>query len=301
MPRTVLITAATGQVSSAVLEALEGADLELRVLVRDPAKAQSLAARGVEVVAGDLGDPRSLAPAFAGVHDLWLLTPYGPRAPEHSMNALWAARRAGVERCVRMSAVGAAHDAPTRSGRLHSLSDHELRQSGIAWTILRPLWFMQNLLAAAEEIAMDGTVHLNMGEGRLAMVDVRDIAALAAHILTSPPARHHAHTYTPTGPESTTLAEAIRQLGRAVGREIRYVPVSDEAAHQAMLDSGAPEWIAAMVVEYAQAYASGWGDFTTTDLQDVIGRRPRSIADFARDHAETLTAAQASSDPPRGI
>ena len=151
MHRTILITAATGQVSSTVIEKLDRTGRQLRVLVRDPSKARSLGARGVEVYTGDLGDPFSLAPALEGVSDLWLLTPNGPRAPEHSTNALWAARRAGIERVVRMSAVGAAHDAATRSGRLHALSDHELQQSGMCWTILRPHWFMQNLLGAACE------------------------------------------------------------------------------------------------------------------------------------------------------
>jgi len=294
--RTVLITGATGQVSSALVEALEGTALERRALVRDPTRAHGLAARGVEVVAGDLGDPRSLAPAFEGVSDLWLLTPNGPRAPEYSMNALWAARRAGVERVVRLSAVGAAHDAPTRSGRLHALSDHELCQSEMAWTILRPHWFMQNLLGAADRIAADGTLPLNMGRGSLGMIDVRDIAALAAHVFTSPPGDHHTSTYTPTGPEAISLAEAAHQVGGAISREVRYVPVSDDAAHAALLARGAPEWIAAMVVEYAQAHASGWGDFTTTDFQDVVGRPPRSVADFARDHPEAFGAGTRAGD-----
>ncbi|MEJ7702879.1 MAG: NAD(P)H-binding protein [Geodermatophilaceae bacterium] len=96
MRRTILITAATGRVSSALVDALDGTDHRLRALVRHPAKAPGLGARGAEVHAGDLGDPHSLAPAFEGVSDLWLLTPNGPHAPEHSMNALWAARRAGV-------------------------------------------------------------------------------------------------------------------------------------------------------------------------------------------------------------
>lgn len=294
MTRTALITAATGQVSSAVLEALEGTGLQLRALVRDPTVARNLAARGVEIHAGDLGDPRSLAPAFEDVSDLWLLTPNGPRAPEHSMNAIWAAHQAGVQRVVRMSAVGAAHDAPTRSGRLHALSDHELQQSGLRWTILRPHWFMQNLLGAADQIAASGTLHLAMGSGRVGMIDVRDIATLAAHILTSPPEAHHAKTYTPTGPEAISFADAAQQIGQATGREIRYIPVSHDAAHAAMLESGAPAWIAGMVTEYAQAHASGWGDFTTTDFQGVTGRRPRSLADFARDHAEAFGAGKAT-------
>src|SRR6187549_1178587 len=122
MTRTVLITGATGQVSGALLRALAGAEnLKLRALVRDPSKGAALQQQGVELSVGDLDEPESLPAAFAGVSDLWLLNAVSPRQPENSMNAVWAARRAGVERVVRMSAIGAAHDAPTRNGRLHAL------------------------------------------------------------------------------------------------------------------------------------------------------------------------------------
>ena len=67
------------------------------------------------------------AEAFASADMLWLLTAMGPQAPNASVNAVWAARRAGVRHIVRLSAVGAAHDAPTRNGGLHALSDDELQ------------------------------------------------------------------------------------------------------------------------------------------------------------------------------
>lgn len=288
MRRTILITAATGQVSSAVIDALDGTDDRLRALVRDPAKARHLAARGVEVHGGDLGDPPSLAPAFEGVSDLWLLTPNGPRAPEHSMNALWAARGAGVQRVVRLSAVAAAHDAPTRSGRLHALSDHELRESGLDWTILRPHWFMQNLLGEAGQIATAGALYSSMGRGRLGMIDVRDVAALAALVLADETGLHHGRTYTLTGPEAISMADVAERLGQATGNHIAYVPVTDDAARAGLLGAGVPAWIAGMLLEYARAYASGWGDFTTSDFADVTGRPPRSFADFAGDHAHAF-------------
>ena len=146
---TVLITGASGSVSGALIDALEGSGLELRALVRDPEKAARLSARGVELVRGDFDDGESLKGAFEGVDALWLLTAVGPRAPENSMNALWAARQAGVKRVVRLSAINAAHDAPTRNGRLHALSDAEVMASGLSWTILRPHFFMQNVLGSA--------------------------------------------------------------------------------------------------------------------------------------------------------
>ncbi|SEG84616.1 Uncharacterized conserved protein YbjT, contains NAD(P)-binding and DUF2867 domains [Thermomonospora echinospora] len=285
MTRTVLITGATGTVSTALMNALAGAEVNLRALVRDTSQADDLRARGAEVFAGDLDDARSLPPAFEDVQDVWLLTPNGPRAPENNMNAVWAARQAGAERIVRLSAVGAAHHAPTRSGRLHALSDRETERCGMRWTILRPHWFMQNLLNEAGDISATGTFSLNMASARIAMIDARDIAECAARILLDDPDRHHGQTYTLTGPRSLTFHEAADQLSLTLGRPVTYLPASDDAQRKTLLSHGVPPWIIDMLQEYAQAYASGWGDFTTDTAADLLGRPPRDIADFARDHA----------------
>lgn len=289
MNRTVLLTGATGSVTRALLDALDGAELDLRALVRDPAKAGELTDRGVEVVVGDLGDPGTLPPAFKGVTDLWLLTAMDPRSPEHSMNAVWAARQAGVERVVRMSAIGAAHDAPNRNGRLHAMADHELQSSGLLWTILRPHAFMQNLLWQADRIAGEGAFSLNTGQGRLGMVDVRDVAEVAAQVLRAAPDRHHGRIYTPSGPATLSYDEAAEQLGQVLGRAVRYLPADAAEAHAGMVANGIPHWLAGMLVEYGTAMGAGFGDYTTTDVEDVLGRAPRSFADFARDHRTAFT------------
>jgi uncharacterized protein YbjT (DUF2867 family) len=289
VPRTVLITGATGTVSTALMNALEGADVNLRALVRDKSTVDSAYERRVEAFVGDLDDARSLPAAFEGVQDMWLLTPNGPRAPENNMNAVWAARQAGVERVVRLSVVGAAHDAPNRSGRLHALSDRETERCGMRWTILRPHWFMQNLLNEAGGISATGAFSLNMASARIGMIDVRDIAECAARVLLDDPDRHHGETYTLTGPRSLTFDEVADQLRLALGRSVTYLPVSDDVKRGALLGYGVAEWMVDLLEEYAQAYASGWGDFTTGTVADLLGRPPRDIADFVRDHVAAFT------------
>ncbi|GAA4567372.1 NmrA family NAD(P)-binding protein [Planotetraspora kaengkrachanensis] len=291
MSRTVLITGATGTVSTALMNALQGADVHLRALGRDKSKADGPREQGAEVFVGDLDAPRSLPPAFEGVQDVWLLIPNGPRAPENNMNALWAARQAGVERIVRLSVVGAAHDAPNRSGRLHALSDRETEQCGMRWTILRPHWFMQNLLNEAGDISAAGTFSLNMAAARIGMIDARDIAECAARVLLDDPDRHHGQTYTLTGPRSPTFEEVADQFSLVLGRPITYLPVSDDAKRKTLLGYDLPKWIVDMIEEYAQAYASGWGDFTTDTVANLLGHPPRDIADFVRDHATAFTPA----------
>jgi hypothetical protein len=106
----------------------------------------------------------------------------GPRAPQQASSALWAARQSDVKRVVRLSAVRAAHDAPTENSRLHALSDRELEHSGISYTILKPHFFMQSLLMWAQTVAEQGTFHAALGDGKLGMIDVGDIAAVAAKV-----------------------------------------------------------------------------------------------------------------------
>ncbi|WP_248960701.1 SDR family oxidoreductase [Sphaerisporangium perillae] len=280
---TILITGASGNVSGALLRSLPITD-DVRVLVRDPDRAPGVA--GAQVVVGDLERPRTLGAAFEGVDTLWLLNAMGPQAPHASMNALWAARQAGVRHVVRLSAVGAAHDAPTRNGRLHALSDAELMASGLGWTIIRPHFFMQNLLGSVQ----GDTLYGGVGDGRLGFIDVRDIADFGARVLAAP-ASHAGKVYTLTGPASISLKEAAERLEPVLGTPIRYHSLSEREAYQAMLDAGLPEWIAAVNAEYGTAYAGGWGDFTTRDFPDVMGRPARPFAEFARDFSGALRAA----------
>ncbi|MDG4823222.1 SDR family oxidoreductase [Asanoa sp. WMMD1127] len=278
---TILITGANGMVSREVLRELAGGQEPVRALVRDLSRTPGI--EGVDYVAGDLDLPDTLEPAFKGVTRLFLLTAMGPLAPSQSMNALWAARQAGVEHVVRLSAIGAAPDAPTRNGRLHALSDWEVEQSGIPWTILRPSNFMQNLFGAVAGDTLCGI----FGNGRVNAVDVRDIAAVAAEILIRP-ASHAGKIYTLTGPESISLHGAAEEISTALGRPVRYLPETREQVRDRMLGYGLPRWDAEVLAEYRTAYGSGWAEFVNDHVETVVGRPPRSIAEFVRDHRDRL-------------
>jgi len=283
MPKTILITGATGQVSGALFPLLKGSGAKLRALVRNREKAASLPRQGVEVVEGDLGLHRTLSPAFEGVDTVWILAAPGPRAPEHSSNALWAARSAGVRYVVRMSAIGAGYDAPTINGRLHGLADAELMASGISYTILRPHFFMQNILTSAQSIASQGAMYLPFGEAKLPMIDTRDISQAAARVLTT--GGHKNKTYTLTGPEAITLHDAANALGKALCRPVRYVPVPFPSAEEAMAKAGVDEWERAMLSDYVTAFNNNFAAEVTGDFESIVGRRARGIDQFANDFA----------------
>lgn len=283
MAKTILITGATGNISSGILDNLGASGHSLRALVRDPEKAAALKQRGIDVRIGDLEKPWTLAPAFEGADTVWLLGPPGPRAPEQSSNGLWAARQAGVKHVVRMSAVGAAFNAPTINSRLHALSDAELAASGIPYTILRPHFFLQNLMMAAGSIANEGAMYMAMGEGKIGIIDSRDISDFAAHVLTHP--GHEGKTYTLTGPASLNMHQAAEAIGKGVGKPVKYVPIPVEAAQQAMAGMGMDPWMVNLLADYMKAYSAGWGDFANGEFQAVTGKAPRGIDRFARDFA----------------
>src|SRR5689334_4371945 len=183
----VLVTGATGTVSTALLATLKGKrGIKVRALVHDPAKGEALEKDGYEVVVGDLEEPDTLVGAFDGVDVLWLLTPASALEPSMGSNAVAAAKRAKVKHIVRNSAIKAAHDAPNRNGRLHAQVEDAIKASDIAWTILRPHYYMQNLLSSAGSVASDGMLYMNMGEAPAGMIDARDVGVLAARVIEDP-------------------------------------------------------------------------------------------------------------------
>ena len=287
MAKTILITGANGNISSGILTQLKSSGHKLRALVRKPEKADALKQQGIETFVGDLEKPWTLAPAFSGAETVWILTPPGPRAPEQSSNALWAARQGGAKHVVRMSAVGAGHTAPTINSRLHALSDAELAGSGIPFTILKPHFFAQNLIMiTGATIAQQGMMYIAMGGGKTGIIDSRDISEFAAKVLTTP--GHEGKTYTLTGPESLTMGQIATTIGTAIGKPVTYVPIPVEGAKQAMAQMGMDDWTINLLGDYMTAYSANWGDLVTDEFKRVMGKAPRSIAEFAKDFAKAF-------------
>ncbi len=283
MSKTILITGATGNISSEIIAKLKGSGHRLSALVRNPEKAAALEQQGVKVHGGDLEKPWTLGPAFAGADTVWILTPPGPRAPEQSSNALWAARQGGAKHVVRMSAINAAYNAPTINSRMHALSDAELAASGIAFTILKPHFFAQNMMMVAKSVAEQGMIYFALADGKMGIVDTRDIGDFAAHVLTTP--GHEGKTYTLTGPASLSMHDIAATIGVAVGKDVKYVAVPVDAAKQSMSQMGMDDWTVNLMGDYMTAYSANWGDLVTDDFQRVTGKAPRSFMQFATDFA----------------
>ncbi len=286
MTQTILLTGANGNVSGAAIRALQGKGHRLVGLVRDAAKGAELEKLGVELVVGDLEKLRSVESAFEGIDTVFLCSPPGFASPVMQSNALWAARRGGAKHVVRLSAVGAAHDAPTLNSRLHALSDAEAIGSGLSWTLLKPHFFMQNLLMSAGSIQAQGQLYYALGDAAIPMIDARDVGACAAAVLADP-AAHAGKSYTLTG-APVTLHQVAAAIGEAVGKPVSYVPVPVAAAIENLIKMGADEYRQVSLRDYLTAYSQGWQSAATSSVEELLGQKPSSIAEFARDFARAF-------------
>lgn len=259
----ILVTGATGNVGREVVRELATMDAPVRGLSRSGA------------VRGDLNDPPSLRPALAGVSAMFLLSGYSPEI-------FTEARRAGVSRVVLMSGSSAeTGDRSNAVARYMVETEEALRESGLAWTILRPRTFMSNTLRWADQVRA-GVVRAPWPDVAVATVDPADIGAVAAVVLTEP--GHEGREYPVTGPEALRPADRVRQLGEALGLPLRY-EAQPEAVARAEMSAQMPE-------EYVNAFFSFFSDGKLDEshvfptVAAVTGREPRTFAEWARLNAD---------------
>src|SRR5215210_8413417 len=278
----ILITGATSNVGSAVLDNLGTIGGNLRALTHNESKAQSIKDRGVEAVVGDFLEPETLIPALQGVSTVLLITPIHPEQVTQASNVIRAAKESGNDpRIVRLSVHQASHEAPSRNSRQHAEIEDELRLSGLAYTLLRPTTFMQNTLATARTVASEGRIYQPFKDGKLGMIDARDIGEVAAKVLTEE--GHEGKVYTLTGPAAISFYGVAQTLSEVLGKEVSYVDIPLDKAKQAMLGMGLSEWRADVLIEYAKAHGEGYSDWTTDDLEQITGHPAASYKGFATD------------------
>ncbi len=288
---TILVTGATGNVGGHVVRALTARGGPVRAFVRDPDKAARVLGPGVELATGPLDR------ALDGVDRVFLACGNVPEQVQFEGAVVDAAAAAGVSRVVKLSGPDAALDSPLIFERWHAEIEQHLIASGLPRVLLRPRTYLTNLLAYARTIAETGMLFAPAGTAAISFVDPRDVGEAAAECLTG--TGHEGRTYTLTGPEAITYERIAGELGAACGRTITYVDVSDGDARQAMIADGLPPGVADAVVAIFAAQRTGSMAGTTDTLRALLGREPRTIADFARDHAGLFRAAALSTGDAR--
>ncbi|MCH8836370.1 MAG: SDR family oxidoreductase [Candidatus Marinimicrobia bacterium] len=278
MSRKITVTGATGNIGQLVVPALLAGGAEVTALVRDSKKAEGLKSQGVTVIPGEYTDAAAVQTAFEGADAILMIAPPNPDAVTQMSALITAAKKAGSPHVVRMSAIKAAADAPTENGKLHHVSDNELIDSGLPYTILRPHLFMQNIWMSIPTIQEQSKIYWGMGDGKMGMIDVRDIADVTVKILLN--GSHQGETLNPTGPESITFTQVAEAISKFLDKEVTYINVTYEQVRQSIIEMGWGEWGGQVMHDYAKAFTEGWGDFTTDDVEKVTGNKSRSIDQF---------------------
>jgi uncharacterized protein YbjT (DUF2867 family) len=283
----VLVTGATGNVGSQVVRELRGHGASTRALVRDPDRAAEKLG-GVELTAGDFSDSASLRRALEGVEHIFLTSADGPQKVEHETAVIDAATAAGMPLIVKLSTIGAEVGSPLPPFDWHGRIEEHLRRSAVSAVILRSSFYMSNLLASAEAIRHTGKLFAPADEARISMIDPRDVAAVAAVVLTTD--GHEGQTYELTGPEALTYGRIAKVLSAATGRPVEFVDVPEEAARQGFVEAGMPAWLVEHLIELFRIIRQGALEWTTDTVRVLTGREPRSFAEFAREHAGLFRA-----------
>ncbi len=279
----ILVCGATGTVGSELVKRLSAARASTRALVRNVSRASQLELPGVELIEGEFEQPETLDRALAGVERVFLLSPPHPQEVEFQENIIKAATKAGARHIVKLSALGASEGSPSRLLRDHRQVEIRLEQSGLLWTHLRPQYFMQNTLMFAPMIAEHGYFSQPMQEAIIAMVDVRDVAAVAAVVLTEDE-QHDRRIYELTGPESLSFYDVAGKLAAAMGKPVRYEDIPLEIAREQMLKGGMPLWWADTFTELLSIWRKGEAAVVTDDIYELVGKQPYNYDEFVRDY-----------------
>ena len=277
----ILLTGVTGKTGGETAKQLLAKGVKLRAIVRNAAKAEDLKSAGVELVVGDIGDAAVVRQALQGVEKAMLVLPNGKTQQASEQQFTDLAKAAGVKHLVKMSSMEAVAHAETPIPQAHWAVEEYIRASGIPWTMVKPNFFMQNLLGSANSIKTQKRFSLPMGEGTTGMADIRDIAAVCAEVLTGQ--GHTGKSYEITGPEVLTFHDVAARFTEVLGEKIEYVPMPMDQFRQRMTGVLEP-WHLNAVCELFREIAEIGLDHTTDTFRQLMGREPRSVTQFIRDH-----------------
>ncbi|MBZ8140064.1 NAD(P)-dependent oxidoreductase [Rubrivivax gelatinosus] len=273
---TIAITGATGQLGRLVVQRLvqRVPAAEVLALVRSPSKAADL---GVAARAADYARPETLADALAGVQTLLLISSseIGQRAAQHR-NVIAAARAAGVRHIVYTSLLHAER-SPLDLAVEHRDTEAALRESGLAWTLLRNGWYSENYTGSAKTAAATGVLLGSAGAGRVSSATRADLADAAVAVLAG--SGHEGRVYELAGDESWTLPDLAAEIARQSGRPVAYRDLPEAEYAAALAGFGLPADFAAAIARWDSGAAAGALFDDSRQLSALIGRPTTPLHD----------------------
>ncbi len=282
----ILVSGASGTVGRAVVERLSRAGASFRAGYSSEAKVDAARAAGLDAVRCDFARPDTIVAALDDVDRLFLLA--GGREEQTALEiaAVRAATDARVEHVVKLSVWGAAEESFSFA-RIHRPIERALEASGLGWTFLRPNGFLQNLVRYhGAALRHDGVLAVPAASAAISHVDIRDVADVAVACLLEP--GHAGRAYALSGVDALSWYDIATRLENALGRRVRYVPLSEEQARAGMLDAGIPPWNVEWLLDLSRYYRAGHAALVTGDVRSVLGRDAIAFDTFLHDHLDAL-------------
>ena len=280
------VVGATGSTGRAVVKELKALGEQPLCIVRNADKAKEVLGADAKTAIAELDDRAGLQKALAGVKRVFIVTGHNPKSAEQQINVIEAAKAAGAEYVVKVSGgrevIGP--DVESLNGRAHYEIENHLKACGLKWCILSPGLFMQNMLAQAANIKNDGKIVQPWPKDvSVALIDVRDTAALGARVLRDP-AKHHGKLYWFTG-AATTYGDFANVISEVLGKPIAYVELTLEQAEAGMKQRGMPDWLVSHLIAMARAGSKGaFAREDTQPIREIVGRAPIGTRQFVEDY-----------------
>ena len=277
----IAIIGATGTTGKYLVQELAGKGVEFRCIVRDADRTREVLGDGVALATGDISEPATVEAACAGCDALFLLSPHNPALGQQQSDAVDAAKRAGVTRIVKLA--GMMTNADMRIPAQHAIAERYVEESGAAWTIIRPNFFMQNLLNTAGVVKGQGKMMMPFDpEVPIGMIDARDTAAVCATVLTED---GYAGKLLELTGGLVTLNDCAAALTAVLGKEVPFVRAPLEIAQKMAAENGAPDWAVEHIGNIALDIEARTMSRDTGTVAEILGRPARTIAGFFDDHA----------------
>ncbi|EOI3491327.1 SDR family oxidoreductase [Cronobacter sakazakii] len=273
----IAITGATGQLGQRVIDTLLNtvAAQEIVAIVRNPAKAAALSARGVQVRAADYNDAAALTAALAGVEKLLLISSseVGQRAPQHR-NVIDAAKTAGVK-LIAYTSLLHADRSPLGLADEHVATEKMLADAGIPYVLLRNGWYTENYLASVPPALEHGVFIGSAGDGKIASASRQDYAEAAAKVLTLD--NQAGRVYELAGDHAWTLRDLTALLSKETGKTVAYQNLSEADFAAALTGAGLPEGFAKLLADSDIGASKGGLFDDSRQLSALIGRPTTSL------------------------
>ena len=280
MSNKILVAGAAGTIGTQLVKALRAAGADFDVMSSRAVESID----GVNARHASYADVATLTRAFAGIDTLFVLLPLVPDKLQLAGNVAQAAKAAGVKHIVRSSGAGADPNASFSLPRLQGNVDAIFSATGIASTFLRPAGFMQNYVTFLADMVRGGMVYAASADAPQSLIDARDIAAVAAKVLTKP-ADHVGKAYTLTGSEALTDSQRVGLLSKAIGRPVHFTAIPVAAAAESMRSLGMPPELVDWMSSLNEVVSAGYASAISDDVPNILGRKPISFAQFAKDYA----------------